>query len=242
MPFIWSMVEDHGGFFVVDPETGIYGLNYYNTPSLRPQYDLLFRATGENGAEYIAEVIQVFIGNQYGNTFRGTETDGVFYLAEGNDTAYAGGGADSIVGLAGTDRIFGEAGDDRIAGGTGADHIDGGAGIDEALYVASAQGVRVDLAAGRGWGGEAEGDTLTGIENLTGSAHADTLVGDAGANRLMGMEGDDLLRGGAGADALIGGSGRDTADYTTSDAAVAVDLSTGAARGGDAQGDTLTGI
>jgi hypothetical protein len=42
--------------------------------------------------------------------------------------------------------------------------------------------VTVDLAAGTGLGGDAEGDTLLDIENLDGSGHDDSLTGDSGAN------------------------------------------------------------
>jgi len=65
-------------------------------------------------------------------------------------------------------------------------------------------------------GGDAEGDRLANIENLTGSAYADTLIGDAGNN---------VLDGGAGADRLDGGAGTDTASYAGSSAGVTVDLS-----------------
>jgi hypothetical protein len=37
-----------------------------------------------------------------------------------------------------------------------------------------------------GAGGDAEGDTLKNIENLTGSTYADSLWGDDGVNQLMG--------------------------------------------------------
>ena len=59
-------------------------------------------------------------------------------------------------------------------------------------------------------GGTAEGDTLTSIENLTGSSHADFLVGNDGNNVLVGLEGNDILKGGGGADTLYGDSGSDT--------------------------------
>ena len=46
-----------------------------------------------------------------------------------------------------------------------------------------------------GAGGDAEGDTFNGIENLTGSIYADILWGDDGVNKLMGMDGTrDVLR------------------------------------------------
>ena len=51
-----------------------------------------------------------------------------------------------------------------------------------------------------------------------------------------------MLTGGAGADSLVGGAGEDTASYRGSNAAVAVNLATGAASGGHAEGDTLAGI
>ena len=91
--------------------------------------------------------------------------------------------------------------------------------------------VTVSLAAGTATGQGS--DTLTDIENITGSAYADTLTGDGNAN---------VLSGGAGGDALDGGAGADTADYTTSTAAVTIDLQNGTASGGDAASDTLTSI
>ncbi len=89
--------------------------------------------------------------------------------------------------------------------------------------------------------GSEETDTLTSIENLTGSNFNDSLTGDAGANRLDGGLGDDLLIGGLGADQLIGGGGIDTADYGAALAGVIVDLKTGIVSGG-AGADSLIGI
>ncbi len=108
-------------------------------------------------------------------------------------------GFEGVIGSAYDDSLTGSAGDNLFTGGTGADRIDGGAGIDTAEYSASAQGVTVDLATGTASGGEAQGDTLLGIENVGGSAQADRLIGDAQAN---------VLTGRGGADTLIGGGGR----------------------------------
>ena len=129
-----------------------------------------------------------------------------------------------------------------LFGGAGADRVDGGSGTDTADYLASGAGVTVNLATGVVSGGDAAGDTLSGIENVTGSAYSDSLTGDAGANLLDGGAGNDTLAGGAGADSLIGGIGTDTADYLASGAGVTVNLATGSASGGDAAGDTLSGI
>ncbi len=117
--------------------------------------------------------------------------------------------ANELAGNGGADELRGNGGDDVLAGGAGADRLDGGAGADTLSYRLSVAGVRVDLAAGTAAGGYAEGDTFTGMENVTGSAYRDSLTGDAGANRLEGAGGDDVLHGGAGADYLLGNTGAD---------------------------------
>ncbi|MBP2233286.1 VCBS repeat-containing protein [Azospirillum agricola] len=167
---------------------------------------------------------------------------------------FSGGGNaldNRLTGAGGDDSLSGYAGNDTLVGGFGADTLDGGTGTDTASYAAAAAGVVVDLASGTGTAGEAAGDLLLSIENLTGSGFADTLSGDGTANRLDGGAGNDLLSGGAGNDTLIGGagadtldggSGSDTASYLSSGAAVAVDLLAGTGSVGDAAGDVLLSI
>ncbi len=116
---------------------------------------------------------------------------------------------ETLVGTGGDDRLVGGIGNDMLEGGAGADQLVGGADTDTAIYSHSAAGVTIDLGAGTAHGGEAEGDTFSGIENLVGSSHDDVLTGDAGANRLEGGDGNDTLTGGAGADFLSGGAGDD---------------------------------
>lgn len=156
----------------------------------------------------------------------------------GNDTINAGLEDDSVTGGADSD---------RIAGNEGADTLDGGDGIDTADYTSSAAGVTVDLGAGTGVGGDAEGDVLSNFEDLIGSAQADSLTGDGGANSIGGGDGADTIDGGGGADQLdggdgndvlisdggdtvIGGEGDDTADFslspTASDIEVTIDTTT----------------
>ena len=60
-------------------------------------------------------------------------------------------------------------------------------------------------------------DTLTSIENVTGTAGSDIIVGNELDNMLEGRGGSNVLDGGLGDDSLIGGSGIDTADYTSHD-------------------------
>ncbi len=65
-------------------------------------------------------------------------------------------------------------------------------------------------------------------------------ISDDGAiDVLNGGNGDDVLLGGLGGDELNGGSGKDTASYTDSNTAVTVNLGTGTATGGTAEGDIL---
>jgi Ca2+-binding RTX toxin-like protein len=84
--------------------------------------------------------------------------------------------------------------------GAGNNLLDGAGGNDTASYLYGASsGVTASLASGTATGGSGS-DTLAGIENLVGSAYADTLSGDGGANLLSGGNGNDTLTGGLGAD------------------------------------------
>lgn len=201
-------------------------------------------ATGGAGADAL-------VGNAAANTLNG------------------GAGDDALRGNEGADKLNGDAGTDILFGGAGADQFDGGAGVDTGSYADAASGVTAYLNGQAGAGGEAQGDRFINVENLVGSAFADRLYGDdaaneirggdgadtldggSGADRLYGEEGadiivggngDDSLVGGAGADKLNGGAGADTADYSASDAIVVVNLQSGSASGGHAQGDTLNSI
>lgn len=126
----------------------------------------------------------------------------------GNDLLDGEGGKDLLRGEAGNDTLLGGVGDDTLIGGDGADALDGGDGIDTADYSGSASGVIARLDA-TSTGGTAEGDTMTGIENLIGSAFADTLKGNDVDNLLESGNGDDLLRGNGGRDIMLGGLGDD---------------------------------
>ena len=160
----------------------------------------------------------------------------------GNDTLNGTSGDDTLNGGAGNDLLLGNDGNDVLIGGAGNDTLNGGNGLDTADYSASTSAVAANLATGQGTGGDAQGDRYTSIENVTGSAYNDTLTGDGNANVLSGGLGNDTLIGGGGADTLIGGGGTDLASYSTSAAAVNVNLTTGLGSGGDAQGDVLSGI
>jgi Ca2+-binding RTX toxin-like protein len=132
----------------------------------------------------------------------------------GDDVITGGDGDDTIDGLAGNDTLDGGLGNDTLIGGSGADVLIGGGGNDTVSFAGStAGGVVVNLGApnnnvsGSGSGGDAEGDTYSGIENAIGTDFADTLSGGNGTQTLVGGGGNDVLDGGAN---MVGGSGDDT--------------------------------
>ncbi|QIS94702.1 calcium-binding protein [Nitratireductor mangrovi] len=124
---------------------------------------------------------------------------------------------DFLTGDGGANHIQGLAGNDLLAGLGGADVLIGGSGVDTADYSASTGRINVNLSTGAGLGGDAHGDTLSGIENLIGTnvALTDFLTGNAGANRIEGLAGDDEINGKEGADIFVGGGGDDLFIFDT---------------------------
>ena len=91
-------------------------------------------------------------------------------------------GADTLIGTSDDDQINGLDGNDLIKGSAGADKIDGGGAFDTVDYSASTAGVNIDIRPGTGLagvGGDAQGDTLTGVEKVIGSAFNDSFTTDA---------------------------------------------------------------
>ncbi|BBF93624.1 ExeM/NucH family extracellular endonuclease [Blastochloris tepida] len=169
----------------------------------------------------------------------------------GNNTLTGALGNDILWDGTGNDTLIGYDGNDYLIGGAGADVLVGGAGIDTAVFSTAGSGVTVNLATGRGSGGDAEGDTYDSIEQIIGSAYGDTLTGDdgdnvfqagAGNDTVNGGGGNDIIYAGAGADAQNGGAGIDRVVYSASATGVTVNLATAQGSGGDAEGDTFSGI
>ncbi len=107
-----------------------------------------------------------------------------------------------ILGNSGNNVLDGKAGNDIINGGAGNDTLKGDLGNDTASYSNAASAVQVSLITNVATGGDGT-DSLSGFENLQGSAYNDTLIGDAQDNRLDGGAGDDTLTGGAGNDTYV---------------------------------------
>jgi Ca2+-binding RTX toxin-like protein len=163
-------------------------------------------------------------------------------VVTGFEIAYGSGQADTIYGTSAAETLYGQGGNDTLIGGGGADILDGGAGTDTAEYSTSGSAVTIALDGSAGSGGDAQGDTLTAIENLIGSAFNDLLTGDGNVNTLNGGIGNDILIGGAGADVLIGGLGSDTASYANAGSGLVANLFAAGSNTGDAAGDSYSGI
>lgn len=136
-------------------------------------------------------------------------------LSAGNNNVTTQTGTD---GVDTTENLIGSPQGDTITGGTednvfdgrgGDDQLDGGGGTDTASYAAltGPLGVNVNLVLGTAVGQGT--DTLTNIDNVTGSPQSDVLFGDANVNVLTGLAGNDNVDGQASPDSLLLGPGTD---------------------------------
>jgi Ca2+-binding RTX toxin-like protein len=182
-------------------------------------------ADGNDTAVYSDSPVGVTVNLATGRGFGGTAEGDTFVSIEniagsfhndiltGNDVAnflHASNGDDILKGAGGADILHGNGGNDTLKGGGGADVLEGNTGIDTAAYNDSPAGVFVSLITDTADFGDAEGDELFNIENLTGSGFHDDLWGNDGANVINGMAGNDTLKGFGGDDTLNGEAGVDT--------------------------------
>jgi Ca2+-binding RTX toxin-like protein len=143
----------------------------------------------------------------------------------GNDVLTGGAGSDSLVGGDGTD-TFSAVGmnaasiDGTTATSTGAvvnlgsaaltataigallgsSNAIGGAVSEISTNLVSVGGGQAAYLYGSAVAGSSALDTISGVENITGSTGIDYLVGSSGANTITGGVGRDVLTGGSGAD------------------------------------------
>ncbi|WP_435640671.1 beta strand repeat-containing protein [Micavibrio aeruginosavorus] len=184
--------------------------------------------TGGAGNDTLSNFENI-IGSAFNDTLTGNGSDNVIEGGTGNDTMDGAGGIDTadyanaasgitvslavagaqVTGGAGTDtlsnfeNLTGSAFDDVLAGNSGTNILIGGAGTDRLTYAAAVAGVTISLAltTAQNTGGDGT-DTISGFEDLTGSAFNDTLTGDNNANVIEGLAGNDTLDGAGGVDTL----------------------------------------
>jgi len=172
--------------------------------------------------------IEALTGGAFGDTLGGNVWDNRLDGGAGGDRLDGQQNQDTLIGGAGADTLIGGPGADRLYG-DGLSPLDPSGPGDLASYATSGAAV---FAQASGFltpwmtssGGDAQGDWLVGIEDITGSRFNDTLSGGAvdnvlrggaGNDELRGNEGDDSLYGDAGNDVLKGGFGRDRLDGFT---------------------------
>jgi Ca2+-binding RTX toxin-like protein len=180
----------------------------------------------------------------------------------GNDEVRAGEGDDVIRDRgAGFDDLFGEEGKDTFVLGdaSGGNVINGGADTDTLQFsrlgsgnqVLFTDGVNVNLETGKvafDADGTGPADSITGVENVTGTLFGDKITGNGENNLLDGGRGNDTLAGGGGKDTLVGGFGDDTATFENASGGIVATLGENGADGRAVTGgsaadtDVLRGI
>ena len=162
--------------------------------------------TGGSGSDRIEYTSDSSFGGTAGvtvNLSTGTAIDGF-----GNTDTFT-----SIEQARGTnqaDTLTGGSGSfEQFEGMGGNDTINGGSGTDRVSYEnehffgsSSTAGVTVNLSSGTATDTFGNTDTLSNIEQATGTANADSLTGDSNDNALIGLGGADGLSGGAGNDSF----------------------------------------
>ncbi len=159
----------------------------------------------------------------------------------------------TLDGGAGNDGLTTGPGNDNLTGGAGDDAYNGGAGTDRALFtgVPGPAGVNVRLhccmdPTGIATGEATTQDSLTSIENVTGSPFDDVLYPNNAVNVIDGGDGADSIAGvsphgdGTGDDTFNGGDGADFLSYQDESTDVNINVPTGTVIGGDGTTDTFS--
>ena len=111
-----------------------------------------------------------------------------------------------VIGTSGNDTYIGQTNANswtQVRLGAGADTITGGAGQERLDYRDAEVGVNVNIGTGiTSEDGFGTSDTFSGIEEIRGSDHADTLTGGAGDDRFIGRDGNDTIDGAGGIDTV----------------------------------------
>jgi Ca2+-binding RTX toxin-like protein len=213
----------------------------YTLPSDSPSKQRLIRlyADQQSDSKIFPKEAHIITQTPLQDTYDGIENlEGSAY----QDSLEGNTGNNTLNGLAGADSLDGRAGNDLLIGDAGNDLIDGGDNTDILSYQGDPSAVTVNLATQLATDGFGDTDRVKNLENVVGSAFADTITGDrnanivtagAGADTLKGDAADDQLygeadndriTGEAGNDLIDGGDGTDTTNYDNSPGGVTVNI------------------
>lgn len=187
---------------------GSVGTDIANSGTIRGDIYLGFGDDHVLNTGSITGLIDLAVGaDVYDGRGAGT-LSGAVYGGLDDDELLGGAGVEVLNGEEGDDILNGGAGDDVLDGGRGDDALDGGSGFDVVTFRSYHMGVSVNLA--EGWArSPGSRDTITGVEAVSGSYHADQIVGSGADDVLDGDLGDDVITGGGGDDRIIGNRGDD---------------------------------
>jgi Ca2+-binding RTX toxin-like protein len=193
--------------------------------------DLIFGLAGKDDLFGGAGADKLYGGDGGDKLFGGAGKDQLDG-GKGIDKLNGGAGNDTLKGGLGNDTLNGGAGDDTFSSEAGSDIINGGAGLHDLVSYASVakattpgqavdslgravsiSGVKIDLtnhlvhdyATGTA-------DTISGVEDVTGSQYGDMILGDNAANTIRTGRGDGSLALGTSEidDVVYAGGGNDT--------------------------------
>ena len=193
-------------------------------------------------------------GGDGNDTLGGSDGNDSLTAGNGDDSLSGGNGTDTLTGGNGNDTLNGGSGNDTLAGSAGSDtYVFAGSvlGTDTVNEAANADSDTLDFSAFTPGGTPGvtinlastatqtvnTGDlslrlqTNTSVENVIGSADADTVTGNTRNN---------IFTGGGGNDTLIGATGNDTYKFDT-DSALGTDTITEASGGGTMDALDFTG-
>jgi Ca2+-binding RTX toxin-like protein len=202
----------------------------------------------QNGATWVALANTVAVEN-----VTGTALADIFWGDVNANTFNGAAGADKMTGRGGADILNGDAGNDTfyftgVATTLGLDQVNGGADSDTLDFTGLTTYAWVDLAYNGSEAWTQNGATwvalanTVSVENVVGTALADTVWGDVNANMINGAAGNDVITGRGGADLLTGGTGFDTFKFAAGDSGQTTttpDVITDFAKGAVGVGDKI---
>ncbi len=159
--------------------------------------DVVNAGAGNDTIDYADQTSGVTVSLEFGAAFGG---------AIGSDTIS---GFENIRGGSGNDILVGDSNDNVFFASLGDDDIQGNGGDDTYDASNSSHAVTALMSIGSVGGTGVGNDSISGIENVTGSAFNDNIQGDSGRNILIGNDGNDTIGGGGDIDRLYGNDGDD---------------------------------
>jgi Ca2+-binding RTX toxin-like protein len=234
----YSLAEDAGGRFAIDPVTGV--VTVANGALLDFEaanyWEIVIRASDGNSVGQ--QTYYVYLSDIASEAWTGTTGDDTLVLTslgnwvldgrEGNDVLTAVDGANvTFIGGAGNDTLAGRGGNDlfQYAGSSnGLDAIDGGDGYDIVMAMADATTIGLSTLANVeaiNGGGFVDvtlqlgtGDDVLDAGSITLSGIR-TIRAGTGNDTVLGADSDEIIQGEGGNDVLSGGAGADILDGGT---------------------------